>query len=245
MKNLPDIYGYSKPYYRCAVDPANIAYEMWKAGQADLVSDLEGNQNVQTYTFATFIGNNLGRNALENIALFGGDNVNQKPQDVLTPQCDSGHEPPCGSFLPPPKATNNFYDINNAYQFTEKVYSLVTDRLYSIFKENSCNFNLEVDYTALPSPTTVKQIINTFEVINELSGSRRSFASRTTAINALGRIRAMPVANSGCPSVSWQCALFMRVALDRERLPLPLRPVAYTRLDWYLSSRWKQWPLTS
>ncbi len=84
-----------------------------------------------------------------------------------------------------------------------------------------------------------------YEVINELSGTRRSFASRGTAINALGRIRAMPVANSACPSPNQQCMLFMRVTLDRERLPLPLRPIAYTRLAWYLSSRWKQWPLTS
>ncbi len=97
----------------------------------------------------------------------------------------------------------------------------------------------------LPYQIRYLALSKSYEVINELSGSRRSFASRTTAINALGRIRAMPVANSGCPSVTWQCALFMRVALDRERLPLPLRPVAYTRLDWYLSSRWKQWPLTS
>jgi hypothetical protein len=97
----------------------------------------------------------------------------------------------------------------------------------------------------LPYQIRYLALSKSYEVINELSGSRRSFASRTTAIDALGRIRAMPVANSGCSSVTQQCALFMRVALDRERLPLPLRPVAYTRLDWYLSSRWKQWPLTS
>ncbi|MEE9412912.1 MAG: DUF4390 domain-containing protein [Methylococcales bacterium] len=97
----------------------------------------------------------------------------------------------------------------------------------------------------LPYQIRYLALSKSYEVINELSGSRRSFASRTTAIDALGRIRAMPVANSGCPSENQQCALFMRVALDRERLPLPLRPIAYTRLDWYLSSRWKQWLLTS
>ncbi len=97
----------------------------------------------------------------------------------------------------------------------------------------------------LPYQIRYLALSKSYEVINELSGSRRSFASRTTAIDALGRIRAMPVANNGCSSANQQCVLFMRVALDRERLPLPLRPVAYSRLDWYLSSRWKQWPLTS
>ena len=100
-------------------------------------------------------------------------------------------------------------------------------------------------HTLLPYQIRYLALSKSYEVINELSGSRRSFASRGTAIDALGKIRAMPVANRACPSQHQQCVLLMRVSLDRERLPLPLRPIAYTRLAWYLSSRWKQWPLTS
>ncbi len=84
-----------------------------------------------------------------------------------------------------------------------------------------------------------------YELINESSGSRRNFASRRVAIDALGRIRSMPVAKSFCPINERHCLLLLKVTLNREGLPLPLRPVSYVTLDWYLSSRWKQWPLTS
>jgi hypothetical protein len=82
-----------------------------------------------------------------------------------------------------------------------------------------------------------------YELMNESSGSLRSFSSRRAAINALGRIRGMPVAKSYCPSANQQCELLIRVTLNREGLPLPLRVVAYMSLDWYLSSGWKRWPL--
>ncbi|MBS1173864.1 MAG: hypothetical protein H6R12_2694 [Proteobacteria bacterium] len=35
----------------------------------------------------------------------------------------------------------------------------------------------------------------------------------------------------------------MRVALDIESLPLPLRPRAYLSPDWNLSSEWSRWRL--
>lgn len=36
--------------------------------------------------------------------------------------------------------------------------------------------------------------------------------------------------------------LEVRVSLDIEALPAPLRPVAYTSLDWRLNSGWTTWP---
>lgn len=36
-------------------------------------------------------------------------------------------------------------------------------------------------------------------------------------------------------------ALEARVSLDIESLPAPLRPVAYTSLDWHLNSGWTTW----
>jgi hypothetical protein len=35
--------------------------------------------------------------------------------------------------------------------------------------------------------------------------------------------------------------LDVRVSLDIESLPAPLRPVAYTSLDWHLNSGWTTW----
>jgi hypothetical protein len=84
-----------------------------------------------------------------------------------------------------------------------------------------------------------------YELINLSTGSRRNFASRGTAIDALGRIYGMPVAKSDCLSKNDQCEFLIRARLNREGLPLPLRLVAYMTLDWYLSSGWKRWPLTN
>lgn len=36
----------------------------------------------------------------------------------------------------------------------------------------------------------------------------------------------------------------LRVALDIEALPAPLRPVAYTSTAWHLNSGWSTWPVT-
>ncbi len=98
--------------------------------------------------------------------------------------------------------------------------------------------------TTLPYQIRYLALSKSYEIINESSGSRRNFASRGVAIAALGKIRSMPVAKSICP-MQFQCSLLIKVTLNREGLPLPLRPAAYVSLDWYLSSRWKQWPLTS
>ncbi|HFD11136.1 MAG TPA: DUF4390 domain-containing protein [Crenotrichaceae bacterium] len=98
--------------------------------------------------------------------------------------------------------------------------------------------------TTLPYQIRYLALSKSYELINESSGSRRNFASRGVAIAALGKIRSMPVAKSICP-MQFQCSLLIKVTLNREGLPLPLRPAAYVSLDWYLSSRWKQWPLTS
>ena len=55
------------------IDPAAVAYQMWRGGYADLVSSLPGNQTVETYSFAMFLNtNDYGYRAMENIAVMGG-----------------------------------------------------------------------------------------------------------------------------------------------------------------------------
>ncbi|MCH9699598.1 MAG: DUF4390 domain-containing protein [Gammaproteobacteria bacterium] len=100
-------------------------------------------------------------------------------------------------------------------------------------------------HTVLEYQIRYQALARSYELINQISGSSRSFASRKAVVDALGRIRGMPVANTECSQPIQHCYLKIKASLNREGLPLPLRPTAYLTLDWYVSSRWRQWPLTS
>lgn len=53
-------------------DPLSNVYNMWKGGKADLVSELNNNQNVKVYTVALFMDEGEGKNAVKHMAIFGG-----------------------------------------------------------------------------------------------------------------------------------------------------------------------------
>lgn len=82
-----------------------------------------------------------------------------------------------------------------------------------------------------------------FQVINEGSGVRRNFASLEAAVEFLGSVRGVPVVRGDNLAQDIQYEASLRVALNREALPLPLRPVSYLKPQWYLSSSWHTWLL--
>ena len=103
IHNPPDL-GYE---YSCAIDPAEPAYNMWKGGNADLASNLTGNQNVQTYSVAAFLSG-IGVNAAKNVAIYGGFSdknddgtpCNYSETPVPSPACgDVNQSGSCGSFV--------------------------------------------------------------------------------------------------------------------------------------------------
>jgi hypothetical protein len=80
-------------------------------------------------------------------------------------------------------------------------------------------------------------------VSNLNSGERRGFPTRSAALQFMGQISEFPLLDQGLlvPGERYEGAL--RVQLDREALPAPLRLVAYLSDDWRLSSEWYPWPL--
>lgn len=80
-------------------------------------------------------------------------------------------------------------------------------------------------------------------VSNLNSGERRGFPTRSSALQFMGQISDFPLLDQGLlvPGERYEGAL--RVQLDREALPAPLRLVAYLSDDWRLSSEWHTWPL--
>jgi hypothetical protein len=74
-------------------------------------------------------------------------------------------------------------------------------------------------------------------------GSERSFVTRAAAVDALGEIEDLPLLAAARVDPDEVYMIRVKVSLDVEALPLPLRPVAYLKPSWKLSSGWTQWPL--
>ena len=82
-----------------------------------------------------------------------------------------------------------------------------------------------------------------YQVASLPDGERRSFVSRSAAIAALGEIRDLPLVKLDRLEADEEYLVRVKVELDIEALPLPLRPTAYLSRDWKLSSDWSEWPL--
>lgn len=83
-------------------------------------------------------------------------------------------------------------------------------------------------------------------VITDLNtGDRHSYRARHAAINALGRIHALPLITSTELDPARSYVVRLRAGVDIEALPAPLRLPAYLSDEWDLRSEWYEWPLRS
>ncbi|HRD66544.1 MAG TPA: DUF4390 domain-containing protein [Candidatus Competibacter sp.] len=80
-------------------------------------------------------------------------------------------------------------------------------------------------------------------VSNLNSGERRGFSGQAAALQSMGQLTDFPFLDKGLlvPGQRYEGAL--RVWLDIESLPAPLRLFAYLSDDWRLTSEWYAWPL--
>jgi hypothetical protein len=72
----------------------------------------------------------------------------------------------------------------------------------------------------------------------------RSYVTRDAALAALGELNDVTLVSVGQMEPDIPYEVHIRVALDIEELPLPLRPMAYLYPSWKQSSNWSKWPLT-
>jgi hypothetical protein len=82
-----------------------------------------------------------------------------------------------------------------------------------------------------------------YELRNLQGDERLSFATRNAALRALGRIVAMPVIERDQLNLDEDYVVRIDVSLDLEALPLPMRPLAYLKRDWWFSSEPWEWRL--
>jgi hypothetical protein len=82
-----------------------------------------------------------------------------------------------------------------------------------------------------------------YVVSNVNSGDQSSFATLFSALNFLGRIERLPLIDAALLADDRRYDIRMRVVLDMESLPGPLRLLAFWRRDWSISSDWYRWRL--
>ncbi|MBB1125411.1 DUF4390 domain-containing protein [Thiospirillum jenense] len=89
-----------------------------------------------------------------------------------------------------------------------------------------------------------KPLSKAYLITNLADQTQRSYISRDAAINALGELTDVPLLTQNRLNTRRDYTVQVRVSLDIEALPLPLRPMAYLHPTWQQTSEWTRWPLT-
>ena len=80
-----------------------------------------------------------------------------------------------------------------------------------------------------------------YRIWNFTEASARSYHSFEEMVDALGRLRSIPVIPRDRVPDGACCIARIRARLDIEALPSPLRPLAYLSPQWRLNSGWVEW----
>lgn len=80
-------------------------------------------------------------------------------------------------------------------------------------------------------------------VRNLNTGYQDSFATLYSALNNLGRVQELPVIDEALLDADRNYRVRVRVMLQTEQLPAPLRLLTFWRSQWQLQSEWSEWLL--
>ncbi|MCK5640395.1 MAG: DUF4390 domain-containing protein [Gammaproteobacteria bacterium] len=83
-----------------------------------------------------------------------------------------------------------------------------------------------------------------FLVQNQNSSATQIYPSLEATLFNLGHVRDLPLLDEKLIDPEEKYELELRVRLDIEALPAPLRPFAYVSEEWRLASDWYTWSLT-
>jgi len=82
-----------------------------------------------------------------------------------------------------------------------------------------------------------------YQVTNLDAETQQNFATREAALGAIGELNGLGLVQKDKLDPEEDYILRLRVKLEIETLPLPLRPLAYISPAWNLASEWTAWPL--
>lgn len=96
------------------------------------------------------------------------------------------------------------------------------------------NFRYRIQYHAL---------LKMYRIINESNGEVDNFSTLQAALDLMSTLRDYRLIEKSNISGKESYVAGMKITFERDALPLPLRPIAYTNPQWYMSSDWYLWPL--
>lgn len=80
-------------------------------------------------------------------------------------------------------------------------------------------------------------------VTNSITGDRRAFLDLREATASLERLHGLPIVEARLLDGDERYTGAIRVRLDIEALPAPMRPLAYLSPAWRMSTGWYEWRL--
>lgn len=86
-------------------------------------------------------------------------------------------------------------------------------------------------------------LMNLYQITNERTGEWERFSGLQAALDSMASIRGLKVPGIKELLKERDYKVGLKIEFEREKLPLPLRPISYTNSDWFLSSHWYTWPL--
>lgn len=141
-------------------------------------------------------------------------------------------------------------DANIDYQFSDSALEALRNGVplivlldikveqYRAWWFNKTIADLQQGYLLLYHALTEKYIVN-----NLNSGAQENYEQLSAALNALGKVKNLPILDAHLVNNGAHYLVRLRTRLDLESLPAPMRPLAYISSDWRLESNWYEWPL--
>ena len=141
-------------------------------------------------------------------------------------------------------------DASVKYGFSDAVLEalshgvpLVVELHVEVRREDAWLWEPDIVDLRLRSQIRYSPLSATYQTTNLDTGAQRTFATRDSAIAALGDVRQLPVVQAAMLEPGERYLMDLRATLDIEALPLPLRPRAYLSREWSLASEWSRWRL--
>jgi hypothetical protein len=107
--------------------------------------------------------------------------------------------------------------------------------------DTSIRYRLQ--YHALLNMYRVVNIQPDSQITTEQSGDSHNFSTLSAALDSMANLRNLPLFDVSRIQPEKQYFVQIKAQFERDALPLPLRPIAYTNPQWYLSSDWTVWSL--
>jgi hypothetical protein len=88
-------------------------------------------------------------------------------------------------------------------------------------------------------------LLNMYRVTNENADSVDNFSTLAAALNAMSRLRNLPIVPTNAIHAEQSYSLALKINFDRDALPLPLQPLALFSPQWYFVSDWSAWAISN